>query len=95
MHTEHCPYCGTECEAEFVDIGVGEQQCGPFHCENCHAVEIGPYEDWSQYTTQEQDIGWYGHVHDWETGRWGVIVGASQCKSCGQIAKASDFTVGQ
>ena len=32
-----------------------------------------------------------GHVHDWETGTWGVIIGVSKCKVCGQIAHESDF----
>ncbi len=29
-----CPECEAECEADFVDIGVGEQQCSPYHCVN-------------------------------------------------------------
>jgi len=37
-----CPYCGAMCSAEFVDIGVGMQQCGPYHCEECGATEMGP-----------------------------------------------------
>lgn len=37
-----CPYCGEQCNAEFVDIGVGMQQCEPYHCEACGAIEIGP-----------------------------------------------------
>lgn len=48
--SQDCPYCGCECEADFVDVGVGMVQCGPYHCENCHASEIGPemiYEDLS------------------------------------------------
>ena len=27
-----CPKCGHECEADFVDNGVGEQRCGPWAC---------------------------------------------------------------
>lgn len=38
--TVPCPFCGAECSADFVDIGVGEQQCGPFGCDRCHAVEL-------------------------------------------------------
>lgn len=38
---EKCPYCGTECEADWVDVGVGFVQCGPYYCENCGASEIG------------------------------------------------------
>lgn len=25
-----CPYCGTPCECDMVDVGVGLVQCGPF-----------------------------------------------------------------
>lgn len=35
----NCPQCGEKCEADFVDIGVGEQQVSPYYCPNC---------DWSQ-----------------------------------------------
>ncbi|WP_242298589.1 hypothetical protein [Bacillus cereus group sp. BfR-BA-01424] len=45
--TRECPYCKTEMEADWVDVGVGMVQCGPYHCENCHASEIGPeLSDW-------------------------------------------------
>ena len=37
-----CPYCTFPMDADWVDIGVGMQQCGPYHCEECHASEIGP-----------------------------------------------------
>ena len=30
-----CPACGLIATADFVDIGVGMQQCGPFGCEAC------------------------------------------------------------
>lgn len=39
---QKCPYCGNGCEADFVDIGIGMQQCGPYHCYVCGASEIGP-----------------------------------------------------
>ncbi len=56
---ENCPYCGAECEAEFVDIGVGMQQCSPYMCMTCHAYEIGPYDDEKVLTPEEQKTGWY------------------------------------
>lgn len=32
-----------------VDVGVGEVQCGPYHCDNCGASEIGPeYSDFKE-----------------------------------------------
>lgn len=57
--TERCPYCGTICRADFVDIGVGMQQCGPYHCESCHASEIGPYDDERPLSEDEKRTGWY------------------------------------
>lgn len=57
--TELCPYCRTVCEADFVDVGVGYQQCGPYHCEGCGASEIGPHDDERVLTKTEQDLGRY------------------------------------
>lgn len=57
--TENCPYCDTVCRADFVDIGVGMQQCGPYHCDNCFASEIGPYDDERPLTAEEERTGWY------------------------------------
>jgi hypothetical protein len=61
---EPCPYCGTLCHADFVDIGIGYQQCGPYHCDNCKASEIGPeymsYMDTpDRLTPEEMETGWY------------------------------------
>lgn len=58
--TEPCPYCGHRCRADFVDIGVGFQQCGPYHCEQCGASEIGPNDEARELTPAEQSCGWYG-----------------------------------
>ncbi len=57
--TENCPYCKTVCRADFVDIGVGMQQCGPFHCNACGASEIGPYDAERELTADEHRTGWY------------------------------------
>ena len=56
---ESCPYCHQPCDADFVDIGVGFQQCGPYHCENCGASEIGPYDSPRPLTAAEDKCGWY------------------------------------
>ena len=56
---ENCPYCGAKCFADFVDIGVGYQQCGPYHCQRCGASEIGAHDDYNGYTPRERDTGWY------------------------------------
>lgn len=54
-----CPYCDTVCRADFVDIGVGFQQCGPYHCERCGASEIGPYDDPRPLSECEEKTRWY------------------------------------
>jgi hypothetical protein len=56
---EKCPYCGEECFANFVDIGVGMQQVSPFTCDSCHAIQIGPYDKERLLTTKENNTGWY------------------------------------
>ena len=58
--TKNCPYCGTECEADFVNVGVGMVQCGPYYCLTCGASEIGAYDDETRATAEESKIGWYG-----------------------------------
>lgn len=57
---EKCPYCGSFCDADFVDIGVGYQQCGPYHCLSCGASEIGPYDAERKLSAKEERCGWYG-----------------------------------
>ena len=54
-----CPYCGIFCHADFVDVGIGYVQCGPYHCEACKASEIGPELFQPNVTEQEQETGWY------------------------------------
>jgi hypothetical protein len=58
---ERCPYCGTFCHADFVDVGVYYAQCGPYHCENCKASEIGPelFESGRDFNEKEIETGWY------------------------------------
>jgi hypothetical protein len=62
--TEDCPYCGSVCRADFVDIGVGMQQCGPYHCENCQASQIGPYDKERELTDAEKETNWYAPKSD-------------------------------
>lgn len=54
-----CPYCATLCECDVVDVGVGLQQCGPYHCRECHASEVGPHDDPRPLTEREKRCGWY------------------------------------
>jgi len=58
---ERCPYCGASCHADFVDIGVGYQQCGPYHCEGCGASEIGAFDNYDEndMSMRERQTGWY------------------------------------
>lgn len=56
---ERCPYCNALCCADFVDVGVGMVQCGPFHCEACGASEIGSFDEPRELSEQERRIGWY------------------------------------
>jgi len=40
VYKETCPHCGyKDCEANFVDIGVGFTQCGPFLCDECGSYQ--------------------------------------------------------
>jgi hypothetical protein len=71
--TELCPYCKTPCTADFVDIGVGFQQCGPYHCEQCGASEIGPYDEPRELTGAEKSTGWY--APDPEPGSSANVIG--------------------
>ena len=54
-----CPYCESFCEADFVDVGVGMVQCGPYHCDNCLSSQIGLYDKERELTPLEKEYGWY------------------------------------
>ncbi len=54
-----CPYCGCrDCEADWVDVGVGMVQCGPFFCPECRASEAS-CRDSRVLTKREEETGWY------------------------------------
>lgn len=60
MHEQrNCPYCNTLCDADWVDVGVGFVQCGPYHCEACGASEISSYDKDRSLSDKEKDTGWY------------------------------------
>ena len=46
-------------EADWVDVGVGIVQCGPYHCYECGASEIGPEMKYEKFTEEEIDTGYY------------------------------------
>ena len=55
-----CPYCGdAECDADWVSVGVGLVQSGPYHCIACGAIEIGAYDNQLTLDDKEQETGWY------------------------------------
>lgn len=51
--SKECPYCKSSMEADYVDVGVGMVQCGPYHCYECGASEIGPEIDSWYYKDRE------------------------------------------
>jgi hypothetical protein len=56
-----CPYCGNaECNAEYVDIGVGLQQATPHECGACGAVELSAEQLFrgTEFTPAEMAFGW-------------------------------------
>jgi len=55
----NCPYCGIACDADFVDVGVGYVQCGPYHCHGCKSSQIGPHDTPRPLTPKEVEVGWY------------------------------------
>lgn len=69
-----CPYCGESCEADWVDVGVGMVQCGPYVCDGCGASEIGP-EGRDGATEEERKTGWYrNRVSPYANTVGGVVV---------------------
>lgn len=54
-----CPYCECDmCHADFVDVGIGVVQCGPYFCPECNASEISS-RDTRELTEREEETGWY------------------------------------
>lgn len=49
-----CPNCDAPLEAEFVDIGVGEQQCTPYRCTNPECGWVEP--EGPEIKTEEEDL---------------------------------------
>ena len=60
--TESCPYCGEECECDWVDVGVGMIQCGPYHCYSCGASEIGPEMSFEELKDENGNYGGQGKL---------------------------------
>lgn len=61
-----CPWCGsTNVEADWVDIGVGSEQAGPYMCHDCQSTQMNPYheEDNKNATQEELDMGWWKGVY--------------------------------
>lgn len=86
-----CPYCASEgCSAEWCDIGVGYIQSGPYYCQACGAVEIGP-NDTAEPTAAERQVGWYapGRVPDTVSSINNVVIGAKKALELYKAGKVS------
>lgn len=57
-----CPYCGESMEADYVDVGVGMVQCGPYHCYSCGASEIGPEMNFEDLVDENGHYGGQGKL---------------------------------
>lgn len=68
---EPCPKCGSESHAEFVDVGVGMIQAGPYYCSICGWVEAG-----CSATDCERCKSW-----DYCQGR-SILTEQSSCSNC-------------
>lgn len=53
-----CPYCQFPMQADFVDVGVGMVQCGPYCCDKCGASQVGPEEN-PELDADEKRTGFY------------------------------------
>lgn len=56
MPMRPCPYCEELMDADWVDVGVGMLQCGPYHCFACKASEIGPELENIRHTLDEDEL---------------------------------------
>ena len=67
--TMPCPYCGEQCDIDYVDIGVGEIQCGPVCCLACGASQIGPeiadVQGDPKLSDHEKETYWYAPGKPW------------------------------
>ena len=57
-----CPYCKSEMEADWVDVGVGIVQCGPYHCQSCGASEIGPEMKFEDLVDENGNVAGLGDI---------------------------------
>ena len=64
MKSPDCRWCGSDTEAEFVDVGVGYVQVTGAHCWECHAYEMGPYQTDGRITEVEMAALWTGPAED-------------------------------
>ena len=54
-----CPNCGWNCEADYVDIGVGEQRTSPWRCANCGWVDDDASDLIDLSEIPEADEDWF------------------------------------
>lgn len=90
-----CPYCNfPACEADWVDVGVGEIQGGPYHCPSCEASEAS-YLDTRVLTPREQETGWYepgSPVSGCANTVDGILVSHTAAKAAYRLGRLDDKT---
>lgn len=60
-----CRWCGSLCDAEFVDTGVGHQQVTGGVCHECGAVQMSPYRVPDGIISEvEMATYWHGPFED-------------------------------
>ena len=63
-----CPFClSKNVDVPMVDIGVGEEQCGPAICLDCNAAQDdqGAWHDWQYWSTRVEDEAFDGEGDEW------------------------------
>ena len=92
--TKGCPYCGAEMEADWVDVGVGVVQCGPYHCDGCYASEIGPEGSEGGATDEELKVGFYqGKISPYANTVNGNLVDHKTAKAAYDIGLLDDKNI--
>ncbi|AYN97232.1 hypothetical protein EAW52_10705 [Pseudomonas sp. LTJR-52] len=65
MNGPKCRWCGSQTEAEYVDVGIGYQQVTGGQCWDCGALELGPHlVKQSRCSEVEMATLWHGPVED-------------------------------
>lgn len=80
----YCNTCDTVIDDSELEEPYGLSGCEPA-CPYCQG------SDFSDLVKESDSVEEKVHTHNWETGKWGVIIGVSNCKKCGKLSKGTDF----